>query len=160
MKPRTKPTRILAIDFGLARMGLALSDESKTIATPLPTLKVGKKMEENIEELLKYLEGHQNQESYSLETIVVGLPLMMSGKVGFLADEVKHFIEVLKTKVSCPVESWDERLTTVQADRSLREGSFTRKERAKRSDRVAALLILQNYLDYRKFSHHMNQPKD
>ena len=75
----------------------------------------------------------------------------MSGKVGFLADEVKHFIEFLKKATAVPVVTWDERLTTVQAERSLRESSLSRKKRTQFVDTVAAVIILQNYLDHKKF---------
>lgn len=142
-------TRIVGIDFGLARIGLSLSDESKILASPLMTFQAEKKSEETITKLVATLEADQKQKGYVIEEIVVGLPLMMSGKMGFLADEVKHFIENLKKCIPFPVITWDERLTTVQAERSLRESSLTRKRRSKVVDKVAAVIILQNYLDYR-----------
>lgn len=142
-------TRILGIDFGLARIGISLSDESKILASPLMTLQAEKKSEDTITKLISTLEAHQKLHGYTIEEIVVGLPLMMSGKMGFLADEVKHFVESLKKIISIPVLTWDERLTTVQAERSLRESSLTRKRRSKVVDKVAAVIILQNYLDYR-----------
>ena len=75
---------------------------------------------------------------------------MMSGKMGFLADETKYFIELLKKLISIPIVSWDERLTSVQAERSMREGNLSRKKRAKSVDNVAAIIILQSYLDHLK----------
>jgi putative holliday junction resolvase len=78
--------------------------------------------------------------------------LLMSGKMGLLADEVTHFVELLKSATSLPVVTWDERLTSVQADRSLREGNFTRKKRSQKVDSVAAVIILQNYLDFKRMS--------
>lgn len=144
-----KKTRILAIDFGLARLGLAISDETKRIATPLPTLQAEKKTDLTIAKLLQQLAQHQGEYKYELEEIVIGLPLMMSGKFGMLADEVKHFAELLRKSVPCPVITWDERLTSVQADRALRESNFSRKRRAQNVDSVAAIIILQNYLDHK-----------
>lgn len=144
-------TRIVGVDYGIARIGISLSDETKTIASPLTTLKAEKKSEETAVKFLRTLEEHSLLHHYTIEAIVVGLPLMMSGKVGFLADEVKFFIGLLKQKTNIPIYPWDERLTTVQAERSLRESSLTRKRRAKIIDSVAAVIILQNYLDRQKF---------
>ena len=142
--------RIVGIDYGMARLGIAISDETKTIAIPFTTLKAEKKMEHTISKLLKELANHQETMRYNLEEIVIGLPLMMSGKYGVLADEVKHFVELLRQKISCPIVLWDERLTTVQAERSLRESSLTRKRRSQAVDSVASIIILQSYLDSKK----------
>lgn len=150
--PTAKPlaTRIASLDYGLARIGIAVSDETKTIAMPLETLKCEKKTDDTAKKLVQRLEDHQKLMNYKLSAIVVGLPLMMNGKMGFLADETKYFIELLKKLLSTPIISWDERLTSVQADRSLREGNLSRKKRAQSVDNVAAILILQNYLDHLK----------
>lgn len=147
---RPKATRIAALDYGLARIGLAISDETKTIAMPIATLNCEKKTEDTAKKLVKVLEDHQKAQNYELAELVVGLPLMMSGKMGFLADETKYFIELLKKLISVPIVSWDERLTSVQADRSMREGNLSRKKRAKSVDNVAAIIILQSYLDHLK----------
>lgn len=144
---RSQPTRIVGLDFGLARIGIAVSDERKIIATPLVTLKAERKVEQTVGKLMQQLEAHQKEYSYQIEEIVIGLPLLMSGKMGFLADEVKIFIEALKQITSIPIITWDERLTSVQAERSLRESSLTRKKRSSLIDAVAAVIILQNYLD-------------
>lgn len=143
----SKAKRIIGIDYGMVRLGLSFSDESKLIAIPWMVLGAEKKSEKTVAKLLRELERHQKEKAYEAEAIVIGLPLMMSGKMGFLADEVKHFIEILKLATTIPVVSWDERLTSVQAERSLRESSLTRKQRAKYVDTVAAVIILQNYLD-------------
>lgn len=141
------PTRVLGVDYGIARIGLALSDERKVIATPWMTFPTEKKLEGTVKALVSLLEKHQSEQQYTLEAIVVGLPLMMSGKVGLMADEVNHFIALLKELVSIPIVTWDERLTSVLAERSLREASLSRKKRAKLVDKVSAVIILQNYLD-------------
>lgn len=135
--------RIVAIDYGMVRIGLALSDERKIIASPLMILIAEKKMEHTVSKLLKELGGYQ------IEEIVIGMPLLMNGKQGLLADEVKAFIEILKQQTSIPVITWDERLTTVQAERSMREGGMTRKQRSKVVDTVSAVILLQSYLDYK-----------
>lgn len=140
-------SRIIGIDFGLARLGVSHSDESKTIATPLKIVRAERRTEDTVAKLLGELELHSKENRYTIDSIVVGLPLMMSGKKGHLADEVIHFVEFLKTQVSYPVITWDERLTTVQAERSLLESNLTRKRRTAHVDTVAATIILQSYLD-------------
>ncbi len=149
MLPKQQRTRIIGIDFGLARIGLSMSDESKIIAMSLETMKAEKKSEFTVSKLINLLNLHQKTCGYAIESIVIGLPLMMSGKHGLLADEVQHFVALLSKAISVPIITWDERLTSVQADRSLREGNFSRKKRAQKSDAVAAVIILQNYLDFR-----------
>lgn len=139
--------RILGIDYGLARLGLAISDESKILASPLPTLSAAKKTEETVKRLVQELERIERERESTIQSIVIGLPLMMSGKTGFIADEVKHFATLLEQAVTIPIILWDERLTTVQAERSLREANLSRKKRSKVVDTVAAVIILQNYLD-------------
>jgi putative Holliday junction resolvase len=153
---KPKATRIIGIDYGMARFGVAVSDELKIIATPLMTLQAEKKAEKTIVKLLAELEKHRELYSYQIEEIVIGLPLKMSGKMGLQADEVKYFSELLKqhlleqNKEHISVVTWDERLTTVQAERSMREGNLTRKRRAQSVDKVAAVIILQSYLDLKK----------
>lgn len=146
-----KKTRIVGIDFGLARIGVSISDETKLLASPYKTIKAEKKSEATVAKLLKELETHQKEYGYTLESIVVGLPLMMNGSHGLMADEVKHFISLLKEAIPVPIITWDERLSSVQAERSLMEGNFSRKKRAQQVDSVAAIIILQNYLDAQQF---------
>jgi putative Holliday junction resolvase len=149
MLQKQQRTRIIGIDFGLARIGLSMSDESKIIAMSLETMKAEKKSEFTVSKLVNLLVEHQKSYGYTIESIIIGLPLMMSGKQGLLADEVQHFVALLSKAIDVPVITWDERLTSVQADRSLRECNFSRKKRAQKSDAVAAVIILQNYLDFR-----------
>jgi putative Holliday junction resolvase len=144
---KSKPKRILGIDFGLSRLGLALSDENKVIASPLMTFSAEKRSEQTALKLLETLAQLQENNQYEIEEIIIGMPLMMSGKTGFLADEVKHFVKLLSQSTSIPIRTWDERLSTVQAERSLRESHLTRKRRAKVVDTVSAAIILQSYLD-------------
>lgn len=146
---KLKKTRILGLDFGLARIGVALSDETKILASPLYTLKCEKQIEQTVKKLLIDVVRYEKELHFTLEEYVIGHPLLMSGKTGFLADEVKHFVEILKQHTPLPITLWDERLTTVQAERSLRESNLSRKQRSARVDTVAAVIILQNYLDSR-----------
>lgn len=147
--PKSKPTRILGIDYGMARLGLALSDETKIIASSLETLKAERKVDYTVAKLLEIIQHICETKKCDIEEIIVGLPLMMSGRTGFLADEVKHFVSLLSQATTIPVKTWDERLTTVQAERSLREGNFSRKKRSQHVDAVAAVIILQSYLGSR-----------
>lgn len=148
---KEKPTRTLAIDYGMARIGIAISDEQKIIASPLMTLAAESKSEWTITKLVQQLKKHEEEYRYTIDVIVIGMPFLMNGRKGLLADEVTHFVEMLKQAVAIPIVTWDERLTTVQAERSLREGSMSRKARSKVVDTVAAVIILQNYLDSKKF---------
>lgn len=143
----SKPKRILGIDYGMSRIGLALSDERKIIAFPLTTFSAQKRADKTVSNLVAYLQEIQDKNQYTIEEIVVGLPLMLSGKTGFLADEVKHFVGLLQKVLSTPIHMWDERLSTVQAERSLRESNMSRKKRSKAVDKVSAVIILQSYLD-------------
>lgn len=131
----------------MARIGLAISDETKILASPLETLKCEKKADQTVAKLLARIDLLTQDYKCEVSEIVIGLPLMMSGKTGFLADEVHHFVQLLHQATSIPIKTWDERLTTVQADRSLRESNLSRKRRAQYVDAVAAVIILQNYLD-------------
>lgn len=154
-KPQAKPvaTRIISIDFGMARLGVAISDEQKIIAMPLMTVHVEFKTEHTIAKLLAEIEKHQQANRYTVEVFVVGMPYLMSGKLGLLADETNNFVAKLKEATTIPIITWDERLTTVMAERSMREGTMSRKKRSKIVDKVAAVIILQNYLDSRTFNH-------
>lgn len=143
----TKQTRYVGIDYGTARLGLSVSDPTKLIAMPLTTLVADKKGESTATKLLKYLDEYALNSNCQIERIIIGMPLTMSGKRGFIADEVHHFIDILKAKTAIAIIPWDERLTSVQAEKSLREGGLNRKKRAKAVDSVAALILLQSYLD-------------
>lgn len=147
--PKALPSRILGVDFGLSRFGLALSDERKIVAMPLMAWTTEKKSDENIKKFIKTLTEIAEKHQCTIEEILIGLPLMMSGRSGLLADEVVHFIGLLRQSTDIPIRTWDERLSTVQAEKSLRESSMTRKKRTQYVDTVSATLILQSYLDSR-----------
>lgn len=152
-------TRSIGIDYGNARIGISYSDTSKLIAAPLMIVKAAKKSEQTIRSIKEVLDQHQKEFNYEIDTIVVGMPLMMSGEKGLMADEVNFFIS--KLKVAYPnikIVTWDERLSSVQADRSMREANFSRKKRTKFADTVSAVIILQNYLDSLKFKNDLLPP--
>jgi putative Holliday junction resolvase len=150
--PKAKPKRLVGIDYGMSRLGLALSDERQIIATPFQTVQAEKKSEQTIAKILAVLTKLQETYACEIEEIVVGMPFMMSGRKGFLADEVKHFVDLLSQSTPIPIRLWDERLSTVQAERSLRESQMTRKKRSKVVDIVSAAIILQSYLDHKSLS--------
>lgn len=137
-----KKKRIVSIDYGLKRIGLAISDENQIIATSLGVIHAEKSNTETIKKILEALK------SYEIEKIIVGHPIHMNGKVGLLADEVQQFVTLLRTHVPYEIVLFDERLSSVQAERSLREGGMRRKERAKVIDTVSAQIVLQSYLGY------------
>jgi putative Holliday junction resolvase len=132
-------SRILAIDWGERRMGLAISDPLGITAQGLPTIDT--KKTKDVFSLIKNL-----IEDRQVDKVVVGLPKNMDGSVGFKGREVERFIRKLAQKIKVEIVSWDERLTTVSSLRSMREMGTKQKEK-KTVDRISATLILQNYLD-------------
>jgi putative holliday junction resolvase len=134
--------RIASIDYGMKRLGVAISDENKLIATSLGVVHAGKNSNETIGKLLELLKP------YALERIILGYPIHLNGRVGLLADEVKHFLNQLQLRVACEVTLFDERLSSVQAERSLKEAGMRRKKRAEIIDAVSAVILLQSYLGY------------
>ena len=144
---RALPSRIISLDYGLARIGVALSDERRIIALGSVTITAEKKAEQTAQKVGTELKTLAVTQQFTIEKIVLGLPLKMDGTRGLQADDVAHFSDLLKQYIDCEIVLWDERLTTVQADRSLREGNLTRKQRANQVDKIAAVLILQSYLD-------------
>jgi putative Holliday junction resolvase len=132
--------RILALDHGTVRIGVAVSDELKMIAQPLEFIPA-EPVDEFITRLKQILEEKQ------VEQIIVGMPRNMDGSYGPAAEKVRDFVELLRQSVSAPVRTWDERLTSVQANRLLIEGGVSRKDRKQKVDKTAAALLLQGYLD-------------
>jgi putative Holliday junction resolvase len=135
--------RVLAIDPGTVRLGLALSDPSGTIAQPLSVLKRRTEAEDlkTLAELIK---------KYQVEQIVVGLPRTMDGRLDAAAQDAQAFGGRVGEASGRPVAYWDERLTTVAAERYLIEQGKRRGRRRQEVDRMAATLLLQGYLDYQR----------
>lgn len=134
--------RILALDVGDVRIGVAVSDPLRVIARGLESI-----TRINAKEDVKAVNDLANQ--HEVGEIVVGLPKMMDGKIGIQAQKVLDFVELLKAEIEVPIALWDERLTTVSANRVLIEADMSRRKRKKVVDKVAAVLILQWYLDSR-----------
>jgi len=134
--------RTLGIDFGKKRVGLAVSDETGTIAQSLDYLDGGS--DDAVSKSIVQLASGRG-----VTKIVVGVPLSMNGQPSAQTERSLRFIETLRKSTSLPVERWDERLTTKQAERALLEGDVRRKDRKEKIDKLAAQLMLQSYLDAR-----------
>ena len=132
---------ILGIDLGKKRTGIAVSDINQKIASPL---KVIENMKFN--EILNILEKIVNERNIC--AIIVGDPINMDGSIGPKSQSSRSFIKNLSKELDIPILLWDERLTTVSAERSLLEADISRKKRQKVIDKIAASIILQNFLDY------------
>jgi putative Holliday junction resolvase len=132
--------RIMGFDVGSHTIGVAISDELGITAQGLKTIK-RKSMEEDLKEISTVIA------QFNIEKIVVGLPVNMDGTIGKQAEMIFQWIKTLKEKFSLPVETWDERLSTVEASKVLLEADLSRKKRKKVIDKLAAVLILQGYLD-------------
>ncbi|MDD4202674.1 MAG: Holliday junction resolvase RuvX [Candidatus Omnitrophica bacterium] len=131
--------RIMGIDLGEKRVGIALSDPLKITAQGVCVLeRKDKSFLEKINDIVK-------QENVS--EIVLGLPLNMDGSKGKKVDEAEAFALVLKEKTGVNIKLWDERLTTFAAERIMIEANTSRKKRKEKIDKIAAQLILQGYLD-------------
>ena len=134
--------RIMALDVGEATVGVAISDPLGITAQPITTIR-RRSFKDDLRAIADLAA------SYEVQTIVVGLPLRMSGIAGSAAEEALSFAERVRKAVSLPVETWDERLSTVQAERSLIEADLSRRRRREVINQVAAAIILQAYLDSR-----------
>jgi putative Holliday junction resolvase len=135
--------RLLGLDVGDKTIGIALSDESATLATGLQTIR-RTALQRDLRELAGLARDRE------VEAVVVGLPRSLNGSEGPQARKVLAFVEALRAAVKLPVVTWDERFSTVAAEHALIEGGVSRERRKGLVDKVAAVLILQNYLDYRK----------
>ncbi|NIP79215.1 MAG: Holliday junction resolvase RuvX [Gemmatimonadetes bacterium] len=137
--------RLLGVDFGERRVGLALSDPTGTIARPLPTLKRRRGKRPPVAPVARLAEEHD------VEEIVVGLPLTLEGEDSDWTREVRDFGEKLAERTGRPVAFQDERMTSVRAERAVRSLGLPKQKREEkeRIDAAAAVLILQAYLDSR-----------
>ena len=135
--------RVLAVDYGERRVGLALSDPAGLIAQGLDTLQTADTVE-SLASIVVIVEEQQVRE------IILGLPVHMDGTAGEMAGKVEALADELRKKVSCDVRTWDERLTSVSARRTMHEMGSTARGNKGSLDRIAATLLLQNYLDFRR----------
>jgi len=132
--------RILAIDHGTKRMGIAISDEMQMIAQPLEFI-LADPFDQFLARLREILLEKQ------VELILVGMPRNMDGSYGLAALKVQEFIAVLKQSVVTPIQTWDERLTSAQANRFLIGADVKRNQRKDKVDKTAAAILLQSFLD-------------
>jgi putative Holliday junction resolvase len=132
--------RTLGIDYGTVRLGIAVSDDLGMIATGRETIQV-RSMPEAV---VKTVEAACK---YEAERIVVGLPLNMDGSSGPMAEAVQVFVKKLGDEIDHPIETWDERMTSQEAERVLIEADVSRSKRKKVIDKMAAQAILQSWLD-------------
>jgi len=132
--------RLLGIDYGTKRLGLSLSDEGEVLASPLP-VRVRTTLASDVEFLVSLVRNRE------VKKIVLGLPLNMNGSQGEMARAVQEFADELRRACDVPVVLFDERLTTSEAERVLIQADVSRKKRKGLRDGLAAVLILQGYLD-------------
>jgi len=132
--------RILALDHGTVRMGIALSDELKMMAHPLEFIPA----DPFADFLVRLKEIIREKE---VELILIGMPRNMDGSYGPAALKVQVFVAALKDAIPIPIKAWDERLTSVQANKILRENKVRGDKRKEQVDKMAAAILLQSYLD-------------
>ena len=137
VKRMNEEERILGIDYGRKRIGISISDPLFMIATPLETIE-RKKIEDGISRILQ---------RFTIKLIVIGYPLRTDGERGKRAEEVEKFAEKIKEKFNIEIELWDERYSTVEAERIMKDMNRKPSREKERVDRIAASLILQSYLD-------------
>ena len=135
--------RILCLDYGEARIGVAISDPTQTIASPLKYINARK--EDFTGDILSLID------EYRADKLVIGLPLNLKGRNSEKTKEVKEFYNGIKEILSIPVQLWDERFSTVTAEKTLRRGNIKAKKQRHIVDSLSAQIILQNYLDYLKY---------
>jgi putative holliday junction resolvase len=133
--------RILGLDYGEKRIGVAISDELGLTAQGVSTI-IRKNNKQVMEELKQVIHRYQ------VEQIAIGYPLRLDGSAGIQCDKVNHFGRYLETAFGLPVILWDETLSTKEAEEILRESSVHWKKRRQVVDKLAATLILQGYLDH------------
>jgi putative holliday junction resolvase len=134
--------RILGLDLGSKTLGVALSDELGWTAQGIETIKINEEGRDyNLARLSEIMNEH------SVEKIVLGMPKNMNGTIGPRAEASQKFAKILTEKFNVPVILWDERLTTMAAEKMLISADVSRKKRKKVIDKMAAVMILQGYLD-------------
>lgn len=134
--------RIMGLDVGERTIGMAVSDPLGWTAQGIDTIRRKGNIDEDINSLKKVIA------EYSVEQIVVGLPKNMNGTLGPSAVRSQDLADIIFKKTGLPVEMWDERLSTMAAERTLLEGNVSRTKRKQVIDKMAAVIILQSYLDF------------
>ena len=139
---KTQHVRIMAIDFGSRRIGLAVTDELGLTAQGLPTLHRTNKQND-------FNHLRRTLKQYAVGEVVMGLPLRMSGEHGIQSDKVEAFADELRKRFKLPVYLFDERLTSVEANRVLGETDMSGRRKTEVVDQLAAVLILQAFMEFR-----------
>ena len=134
--------RILALDHGTKRIGIAISDELKMIATPMEFV-----LAEPFTDFVKRLKEIIREKE--VELILIGMPRNMDGSYGPAALKVQDFVATLRRALTTPIRTWDERLTSAQANRFLLQGNVRRDKRKEKVDQTATAILLQSFLDSR-----------
>jgi putative Holliday junction resolvase len=132
--------RVMGLDVGTTKIGVAVSDEMGWTAQGLATIR-----RSDIESDLKTIEEYAK--TYNVTKLVVGLPINMDGTIGKMARSVLEFTDTLRKRLSIPIFTWDERLSTIAVTKVLLEADVSRKKRKRVVDKLAATYILQGYLD-------------
>ena len=135
--------RIMGLDYGSKTVGVAISDPLGITAQGIETIE--RKMENKLRQTLARIQ--QLAEEYEVEKVVVGLPKHTNNDIGERAEKSLEFAEMVKKRTGLEVVMWDERLTTASAERTLIESNVRREDRKKYIDKIAAVFILQGYLD-------------
>ena len=135
--------RILALDVGDKRIGVAISDELEISAHALTTI-TRNDLKKEIREIQEIIS------EYNVEEIIVGMPVMMNGSVGIQAEKVGRFVDELKKEIRIPIKLFDERLSTSLIEKTLIDADMSREKRKKVIDKLSAVIILQDYLSSRK----------
>lgn len=146
-----EPVRIMGLDVGSRTIGVAVSDALGITAQGLKTIR-RKSSEEDLKELSRIID------QFEIKKLVVGLPKNMDGSLGKQAEVVFKWIKSIQRKLSLPIVTWDERLSTVGASKILLEADLSRKKRKGVIDKVAAVLILQGYMDQIRNRRHESPP--
>ena len=133
-------TRILGIDFGSKRIGIAKTDEAGMMAHGVGFMEC-RKTGSHVQEIVKMIRAE------NIDTVVIGYPINMDGSIGPKALEAEKFAETIREAAKVEVKLWDERLTSKEAERYLLEADVSRAKRKKKIDQLAAQIILQGYLD-------------
>ena len=148
--------RIMGLDYGTKTVGVAISDALGLTAQGIET--ITRKEENKLRKTCARIEALIKE--YEVEKIVLGFPKHMNNDIGERAEKSLEFKEMLERRTGLPVVMWDERLTTVEADRTMMETGIRRENRKEYVDMIAAVFILQGYLDYQSFSAQQKESED
>ena len=142
--------RIMAIDYGVRRIGIAVSDPLRMIAQALPTIQL-----KGLKQILSALETIINEKQVT--EIVVGMPLNLKGEMTAAAQKVEKFMRLLQNQFKLPVHSWDERWTSMAAQRTIWEFGKAPSRHKDKVDQISAMLILQTFLDHLNFKNQQSK---